>query len=75
MKAPFRNGLKGQQTLSPGHRPRYKEIGKFALKGQKPNPVPYAPVGRWLRITFTQGGALGWELSGLAGPLCGTCGT
>ena len=30
------NGLKGQQALSPGHRPGYKDEGKLALKGQKP---------------------------------------
>jgi len=30
-----RNGLKGQEALSPGQRPGYKGAGKFALKGQK----------------------------------------
>ena len=67
MKTLRSNGLKGQETLSPGQRPGDKKAGKFALKGQKPYLVPYAyaPVGRWLRIAFTQGGALGWEFSGL----------
>ena len=36
MKAPYRNGLKGQQALSPGQRPGYMDMGKLALKGQKP---------------------------------------
>ena len=33
---------KGQQALSPGHRPGYKGMGKFALKGQKPYLIHYA---------------------------------
>ena len=67
------NGLKGQQALSPGQRPGYKEMGKSALKGQKPFLVHYAFAlsGRWMHTTFTQGAALGWELSGLSGRLCG----
>ncbi len=36
------NGLKGQQALSPGQRPGYKEVDKSALKGQKPYLVHYA---------------------------------
>ena len=61
MKAMRSSGLKGQQALSPGQRPGYKEVGKFALKGQKPYLVHYAFAlsGRWLRTTFTQGDALG----------------
>ena len=85
MKAMRSNGLKGQQALSPGQRPGYKDVGKFALrstygrllptgrkKGQKPFLVHYAFAlsGRWLRTTFTQGAALGWELSGLSGRPC-----
>ena len=27
---------KGHQANSPGHRPGYKDAGRFALKGQKP---------------------------------------
>ena len=75
MKTLRRNGLKGQQALSPGQRPGYKGTGEFALKGQKPYLVHYAfsLSGRWLRITFTQGDALGWELYGLSGRLCGAC--
>jgi hypothetical protein len=63
------NGLKGQQALSPGRCPGYKDVGKFALKGQKPFLVHYAFAlsGRWLRTTFTQGDALGWVLVGLSG--------
>ena len=70
-----KNGLKGQQALSPGQRPGYKEMGKYALKGQKPNLVhnAFALSGRWLHATFTQGDALGWELSGLSGRTCGAC--
>ena len=88
MKVLYRNGLKGQKAPSPGQRPGYKGTGKFALKGQKPYLVhdAFALAGRWLRITFTQGVALGWELSGLipdvpspthslSGRLCGTCGS
>ncbi len=75
MKVLFRNGLKGQQALSPGHRPGYKYEGKLALKGQKPCLVYYAfaLTGRGLRTSFTQGDALGWELYGLSGRLCGAC--
>ena len=35
MKATHTNGLKGQQALSPGQRPGYKDVGECALKGQK----------------------------------------
>ena len=61
MKTLRRNGLKGQQALSPGQRPGYKDVGKFALKGQKPYLAndAFALSGRWLRTTFTQGAALG----------------
>jgi hypothetical protein len=82
MKTLRRNGLrstygrllpkgrkKGQQALSPGHRPGYKGTGKFALKGQKLYLVhdAFALSGRWLRTAPTQGAALGWELTGLSG--------
>ncbi len=61
MKSLCRNALKGQKALSPGQRPGYKAIGRFALKGQKPYLVhdAFALTGRWLRISFTQGDALG----------------
>jgi hypothetical protein len=61
MKNLCRNGLKGQKALSPGHRPGYKEVSKFALKGQKLtcSIVAFALSGRRLHITFTQGDALG----------------
>ena len=64
MKPLYRNGLKGQQALSPGLCPGYNEEGKFALKGQKPYLVYYAFAlsGRMLRTTFTQGNALGYGL-------------
>ena len=69
MKTLCRDGLKGQKALSPGHRPGCKDVGKFALKGQKPYLVHYAfaLTGRRLRATSTQGDALGWELIGLSG--------
>jgi hypothetical protein len=74
MKAKRSNGLKGQRAPSPGHRPGYREVWKFALKGQKLkyDRKAFAPSGRRLRTTFTQGFALGWELSGLSGRFCGT---
>ena len=77
MKTLRRNGLKGQQALSPGHRPRYTDVSNFALKGQKPirRIVAFALSGRRLRTVFTQGDALGWELFGLSGRLCGACGS
>ena len=61
MKTLRRNGLKGQKALSPGQRPGYKDVGKFALKGQKPTCriVAFALTGRWLRTAITQGVALG----------------
>ena len=64
MKTLCRNGLKGQKALSPGHRPGCKDVGKFALKGQKPYLVHYAfaLTGRRLRTTLTQGDALGYGL-------------
>ena len=72
MKTLRRNGLKGQKALSPGQRPGCKEGSRFALKGQKLSYgiVAFALTGRWLRTTLTQGGALGWGLSGLSGRLC-----
>ena len=75
MKTLCRNGLKGQKALSPGHRPGGKDVGTFALKGQKPYRAYYAfaLTGRRLRTTSTQGDARGWELIGLTGRLCGTC--
>lgn len=68
MKTLRRNGLKGQKPLSPGHRPGCKDVSRFALKGQKLtySIVAFALTGRWLRTTLTQGGALGWGLSGLS---------
>ena len=62
MKTLRRNGLKGQQALSPGQRPGYKDEGKLALKGQKPILCynAFALTGRWLRTSFTQGVALGY---------------
>jgi hypothetical protein len=48
------------------------DVGKFALKGQKPiyRIVAFALSGRWLRTALTQGDALGYGLSGLSGRLC-----
>jgi hypothetical protein len=61
MKNLRRNGLKGQKALSPGQRPGYKEVSKFALKGQKLSCDidAFALTGRWLRTILTQGVALG----------------
>ena len=62
MKALYRNGLKGQQALSPGQRPGYNEASKLALKGQKNFLCSYAFAlsERWLRMAFyPQGAALG----------------
>ena len=72
MRPQRRNGLKGQQAHSPGQRPRGMDVGKFALKGQKPICciVAFALSGRWLRIAITQGDALGYGFSGLSGRLC-----
>ena len=52
-----KDGLKGQQANSPGQRPGYKEVGKDGLKGQKHTCtlVAFAPLGRWLRTTYTPG--------------------
>ena len=60
---------KGQKANSPGHRPGYKDVIRFALKGQKPYLAfhAFALTGRRLRTTFTQGVALGWMLTGLSG--------
>ncbi|MCR4809418.1 MAG: hypothetical protein K5896_06120 [Prevotella sp.] len=71
MRTLRRNGLKGQRAHSPGHRPRYTDVGIFALKGQKPTCriIAFALSGRRLRTEFTQGDALGWELFGLSGRL------
>ncbi len=57
MRNQCRNGLRGQQANSPGQRPGCKDVGKFALKGQKPYLVHYAfvPSGRWLRTAVTPG--------------------
>ena len=46
MRTQRRNGLKGQQALSPGHRPGCKEVSKFALKGQK---QPLSPLSLFLK--------------------------
>ena len=77
MRAQRRNGLKGQQADSPGQRPGCMDVGKFALKGQKPYLVHYAFAlsGRWLRTAVTQGAALGCLLTGLSGRLYRACGT
>ena len=74
MKTLRRNGLKGQQAFSPGHRPGLTDGRILALKGQKAYRVHdvFALTGRWLRTIFTQGDALGWEFSGLSGRLRGT---
>ena len=72
MRTSSRNGLKGQKTLSPGHRPGYKDIGKLALKGHKFYLLPsaFALSGRPILCnTLTQGDALDWELAGLSGRL------
>ena len=63
------NAPKGQDANSPGHRPGYRDMVRIALKGQKPYHVfhAFALTGRKLRTTFTQGVALGWELTGLSG--------
>ena len=60
---------KGQKANSPGHRPGYKDVIRFALKGQKPCLVfhAFALTGRRMHTTLTQGVALGWELTGLSG--------
>ena len=42
MKTLLTNGLKSQKAVSPGQRPGYKDMGKFALKGQKLYPLYYA---------------------------------
>ena len=72
MKTLRRNGLKGQKAISPGQHPGYKEVSKFALKGQKNNVADsaFALSGRWLRTTLTQGAALDYRLVGLSGRLC-----
>ena len=65
-----RNGLKGHQHLAQGIALGRKTNIFFALKGQKPYLFHYAfaPAGRSrLRITSTQGGALGWEPTSLSG--------
>ena len=60
---------KGQKANNPGHRPGYKDTVRFALKGQKPYHVfhAFALTGRRMHTTLTQGVALGWEFTGLAG--------
>ncbi|MBR1933571.1 MAG: hypothetical protein IJ841_07785 [Prevotella sp.] len=74
MKATHSNGLKGQKAPSPGQRPGYKGVCEYALKGQKHTYRihAFALSGRSLCNPFTQGAALGWELSGLSGRLCGS---
>ena len=80
MKPLRRNGLKGNQHLAQGIALGRKKNIIFALnqrstaegkvKGQKPYLFHYAfaPAGRSrLRITSTQGGALGWEPTSLSG--------
>ena len=80
MKPLRRNGLKGHQHLAQGIALGRKKNIIFALnqrstaegkvKGQKPYLFHYAfaPAGRSrLRITSTQGGALGWEPTSLSG--------
>ncbi len=54
---------KGQQALSPGQRPGYKDVGKFALKGQKPYLAndAFALSGRWLRLPLPR--AMPWACS------------
>lgn len=42
MKILRRNGLKGQKADSPGQHPGCKDVGGFALKGQKPYLGHYA---------------------------------
>ena len=46
MNALYRNGLKGQQALSPGQRPGYDEAGRLALKGQKLCTRPIGESGK-----------------------------
>ena len=72
MKSLLRNGLKGQKSHSPGRCPGGMDVSKFALQGQKPirRIIAFALAGRWLRTTFTQGDALGYEIFGLSGRLC-----
>ena len=69
------NAPKGQRANSPGQRPGYKDVIRFALKGQQPYLAfhAFALTGRELRTTFTQGVALGCELTGLSGRCCPTC--
>ena len=64
MKPLLRNGLKGQKSHSPGHRPGGMDVSKFALQGQKPirRIIAFALAGRWLRTIFTQGDAQGYWL-------------
>ena len=69
-----RNGLEGQKARSPGHRPGYKSVGDFALKGQKPTCciVAFALSGRWLRTPLSQGDALGYREIAPLGRTCET---
>ena len=62
MKPQRRNSLKGQQAHSPGRRPGGMDVGKFALKGQKPicRIVAFALSGRLLPR------AMPWAMSFLA---------
>ena len=55
MKTLYSIGLKDQQSLSPGQRPGYRDVGKYALKGQKKNcsPVAFALSGRNMKKHFT----------------------
>jgi len=47
IRALHRNGLQGRKAISPGHRPGYRDMGKFALKGQKlyPASLCFCPCG------------------------------
>ena len=59
-----KDGLKGQQAHSPGHRPGYSRHPVFALKGQKHITLVWLlPLqGVVAAHRLTQGGALGYEL-------------
>ena len=57
------DGLKGQQALSPGHRPGYSRQATFALQGQKryirvsPKVMAYEGDAHLYRLLPFQGGA------------------
>ncbi|MBP3227275.1 MAG: hypothetical protein J6M53_00675 [Bacteroidaceae bacterium] len=55
-----KNGLKGQQAISPGQRPGEAAHTKFALKGQKHLYFnAFALTGRGWADAISQGAALG----------------